>query len=59
MEIKKERSVRFNDVLHIRVDNEIKNQAMSVADSLGLSLTEAIRVFIIKLAYEKKMPFYI
>lgn len=43
----------------IRLDKDLKNQANELFDSLGIGLTEAIRVFLIKCIREQRIPFRI
>ena len=43
----------------IRLDKNIKNQATKLFDSLGIGLSEAIRVFLIKCISEQRIPFRI
>ena len=43
----------------IRLDKNIKNQATKLFDSLGLGLSEAIRVFLMECVREQRIPFRI
>lgn len=44
-------------VLQVRVDDELKNQAVAVFDDLGLDISTAIRMFLKKSIQEKGLPF--
>jgi DNA-damage-inducible protein J len=43
--------------LQVRVDKVTKQQAKAVLDALGLSLSEAVRIFLKRLAAEQAFPF--
>ncbi|WP_044410708.1 type II toxin-antitoxin system RelB/DinJ family antitoxin [Thiomicrospira microaerophila] len=44
-------------VLHIRLDENIKNQATETLASMGLSVSEAVRVFLTQVVTQKQIPF--
>ncbi len=44
-------------MLHVRVDDETKEQAPSALEAMGLSLSEAVRVFLRRVAVEQAIPF--
>jgi DNA-damage-inducible protein J len=44
-------------VLHIRLDEEIKNQASETLASMGLTVSEAVRVFLTQVVAQKQIPF--
>ena len=44
-------------VVRARVDENIKREASRVLADIGLSLSDAIRVLLIRVASEKAMPF--
>jgi DNA-damage-inducible protein J len=44
-------------MLHVRVDDETKEQASSALAAMGLSVSEAIRVFLRRVAVEQAIPF--
>jgi DNA-damage-inducible protein J len=44
-------------MLHVRVDDETKEQATAALEAMGLSVSEAIRVFLRRVAVEQAMPF--
>ena len=44
-------------MIHVRVDEEIKTQAAETLASMGLSVSDAVRVFLKRVVVEKAMPF--
>lgn len=44
-------------MVHVRVDENIKAQATETLASMGLSVSDAIRVFLTRVVAEKEMPF--
>jgi len=46
-------------VVHIRLDEEIKNEASETLASMGLTVSEAVRVFLSQVVAQKKIPFEI
>ena len=43
--------------LSIRIDDEIKNKAEKACDKLGITLTTAINMYLVKLGNEERIPF--
>jgi DNA-damage-inducible protein J len=43
-------------MIHVRVDDDIRDEASSVLGSLGLSLSDAIRVFLHRVAASQSFP---
>lgn len=43
--------------IQIRIDKELKEQASSLFDQLGMSLSEAVRTFLTQAVAEQGMPF--
>ena len=46
-------------IIQVRVDNSLKEQAMSLFDGLGIDISTAIRVFLKKCIAENGIPFSI
>jgi DNA-damage-inducible protein J len=46
-----------NTMLHVRVDNQTKERASAALDAMGLSMSEAVRVFLHRVAVEQAIPF--
>ena len=44
-------------MIAVRLDEQLRKQADAVLDELGLSMSEAVRVFLTKLVSEQGMPF--
>jgi DNA-damage-inducible protein J len=46
-------------MLHVRVDDDIKNQADETLKAMGLSMSEAIRLFLHRVVVDQALPFAI
>jgi DNA-damage-inducible protein J len=46
-------------MIHIRVDETVKKQAVEALAKMGLSLSEAVRVLLTRIASEQAFPFQI
>ena len=44
-------------MVHVRVDLHTKEEALEALASMGLSMSDAVRVFLKRVAVEKRMPF--
>ena len=44
-------------MVHVRLDERIKVQATETLATMGLSLSDAVRVFLMRVVAEKQMPF--
>ena len=44
-------------MLHVRVDDQTKEQANSAFEAMGLSMSEAVRVFLRRVAADQAIPF--
>ena len=44
-------------MIHVRIDEQIKKKAAKTQDAMGLSLSDAVRVFLVRVVAEKQMPF--
>ena len=44
-------------MIHVRIDAQIKKKAAETLETMGLSLSDAVRVFLVRVAAEKQMPF--
>jgi DNA-damage-inducible protein J len=44
-------------MIHVRIDEEIKEQAAEALASMGLSVSDAVRVLLTRVAAEKALPF--
>ena len=46
-------------MVHIRVDEKLKREAWAALDGMGLSLSDAVRLLLVRVAAEKALPFEI
>jgi DNA-damage-inducible protein J len=44
-------------MVHVRVDEKIKAQAAETLAAMGLSVSDAVRVFLMRVVADKQMPF--
>ena len=44
-------------MVHVRVDEQIKAQATETLAAMGLSVSDAVRVFLMRVIADKQMPF--
>jgi DNA-damage-inducible protein J len=44
-------------MVHVRVDEKTKAQATETLAAMGLSVSDAVRVFLMRVVAEKQMPF--
>ena len=44
-------------MIHVRVDEQIKAQATETLAAMGLSVSDAVRVFLMRVVADKQMPF--
>lgn len=44
-------------MVHVRVDEEIKAEATETLALMGLSISDAVRVFLTRVVVEKQLPF--
>src|SRR6218665_2684628 len=44
-------------MVHVRVDERIKAQATETLAAMGLSVSDAVRVFLMRVIADKQMPF--
>jgi DNA-damage-inducible protein J len=46
-----------NTMVHVRIDNKIKKQASKTLAEMGLSLSDAVRMMLVRVVSEKALPF--
>lgn len=46
-----------NDMVRARIDKQVKKDAQAVLDSIGLTVSDAFRMMMMRIATEKKLPF--
>jgi len=44
-------------MVHVRLDQDLKEQAAEMLSSMGLSISDAVRVFLTRVVTEKAIPF--
>lgn len=44
-------------MVHVRVDRELKDQAAATLGEMGLSVSDAIRIFLKRVVADKELPF--
>ena len=44
-------------MIHVRLDDSLKKDASTALEAMGLSLSDAIRVFMTRVAADQKFPF--
>lgn len=52
-DLKKKKTIQMN----LRVDEEVKKKAETACSNMGLNLSAAINIFLVKLGNEQKIPF--
>lgn len=48
-----------NTVVRARINSNVKTEAMEVLEAMGLTISDAIRLFLLRVAQEKELPFVI
>jgi DNA-damage-inducible protein J len=46
-----------NTVVRARIDERIKNEAAAVLETIGLTVSDAFRLMMVRIAAEKALPF--
>jgi DNA-damage-inducible protein J len=46
-----------NTMVHVRVDEKLKAEATEALSAMGLSLSDAVRVFLTRVVAEQRLPF--
>lgn len=44
-------------MVHVRVDEAVKTQAMAMLADMGLSVSDAVRMLLVRVAAERALPF--
>ena len=48
-----------NTVVRARINSDVKTEAMEVLDAMGLTISDAIRLLLLRVAEEKQLPFIV
>ena len=51
--------MRSDSIVRARIDSKIKEQAITALEAMGLSMSDAIRLLMLRIADEKCLPFAI
>src|SRR6202790_29796 len=54
---RKESGMATTTMVHVRVKERIKAQTTKALAAMGLSVSDAVRVFLMRVAVEKQLPF--
>jgi DNA-damage-inducible protein J len=54
---RKESGMATTTMVHVRVEQRIKAQATKALAAMGLSVSDAVRVLLMRVAAEKQLPF--
>jgi DNA-damage-inducible protein J len=46
-----------NSVVRARIDDRIKNEATAVLGAMGLTISDAVRLLLVRIANDKALPF--
>jgi DNA-damage-inducible protein J len=46
-------------MVHIRVDEKVKERAAKALSSMGMSVSDAVRILLVRVAAEKALPFQV
>jgi len=49
--------MKTSSVVRARIDEDIKNEASAVLKAMGLTVSDAFRLLMVKIAREKALPF--
>ena len=49
--------MRSNTVVRVRIDGQIKEEAAAVLDAMGLTVSDAFRMLLTRIAKERALPF--
>ena len=52
-----EGTMAATEMVHVRIDKRVKTQAVKALSAMGLSVSDAVRVLLMRVAAEKALPF--
>ena len=55
--INKEATMASTTMIHVRIDEQIKKEAAETLEDMGLSVSDAVRVFLKRVVADKQLPF--
>jgi DNA-damage-inducible protein J len=50
-------ATQITTMIHVRVDQDLKDKATDTLEQMGLSLSDAVRLLLKRIAVEKALPF--
>ncbi len=53
----KEEDMATSTMIHVRIDEQVKKEAAQTLETMGLSVSDAVRVFLLRVVAEKQIPF--
>ena len=51
------RSMMSSSMVHVRVDEEVKEKATATLKKMGMSVSDAVRIMLVRVAAEEALPF--
>lgn len=55
--ISEEETMATSTMIHVRIDEKIKKEATETLEDMGLTVSDAVRVFLKRVVAEKQLPF--
>jgi DNA-damage-inducible protein J len=55
--VSQEREMATTSMVHVRVDERVKERAAATLAKMGISVSDAVRMMLIRVAEEKALPF--
>lgn len=46
-----------SEIVRLRIDGNLKKEASDIANAMGLTLSDAVRMFLVRFVADKKFPF--
>ena len=46
-----------NGILRLRIDEDLKKEAIETANAMGLTVSDAVRMFLVRFVADKRFPF--
>jgi DNA-damage-inducible protein J len=57
IDLNRERSMAATTMVHVRVDEHIKTQATETLSAMGLTVSDAVRIFLTRVVADQQLPF--
>jgi DNA-damage-inducible protein J len=49
--------MRATTMIHVRLDEQVKEEAAAALEAMGLSVSDAVRALLVRVAADKALPF--